>query len=69
MSKLGKKLFLVFLILVIFSLLLVGIFINFSIGERFDNFINLQREETISELAEVLSENMADDDFAGVKLN
>ncbi|MGP3777381.1 HAMP domain-containing sensor histidine kinase [Halanaerobium saccharolyticum] len=67
MSKLGKKLFLVFLILVIFSLLLVGIFINFSIGERFDNFINLQREETISELAEVLSENMADDDFAGVE--
>ena len=67
MSKLGKKLFLVFLILVILSLLMVGIFINFSIGERFDNFINLQREETISELAEVLSENLADDGFASVE--
>jgi signal transduction histidine kinase len=67
MSKLGKKLFLVFLILVILSLLLVGVFINFSIGERFDNFINLQREENISELAEVLSENLQDSNFSDVK--
>lgn len=67
MSKLGKKLFVIFLILVFLSLLLVGIFINFSIGERFDNFINLQREENISELAEVLSENLEGSDFAGVQ--
>jgi len=55
------------LILVIFSLLLVGIFINFSIGERFDNFINLQREENISELAAVLSENLQNNNFDSVQ--
>ncbi|MFN2340246.1 MAG: ATP-binding protein [Halanaerobium sp.] len=67
MSKLGRKLFIIFLILVILSLLLVGIFINFSIGERFDRFINLQREENMSELAAVLSENLEDNDFNSVK--
>lgn len=67
MSKLGKKLFIIFLILVLFSLLLVGIFINFSIGERFDNFINLQREENISELAAVLGENLKNNDFDSVQ--
>jgi len=67
MSKLGKKLFFLFLILVILSLLLVGIFINFSIGESFDDFINLQREENISELAAVLGENFKDDDFESVQ--
>lgn len=58
MSKLGKKLFIIFLLLVILSLLLVGVFINFSIGERFDNFINLQREESIEELAAMISEDL-----------
>jgi signal transduction histidine kinase len=67
MSKLGQKLFLIFLILVILSLFLVGIFINFSIGERFDDFINLQRAENISELAAVLSENLEDNDFDSVR--
>src|SRR6056297_1645469 len=67
MSKLGKKLFIIFLILVILSLLLVGIFINFSIGERFDNFINLQREENISELAEMISENYEKNDFSSIR--
>ncbi|CCU79177.1 hypothetical protein HSACCH_01123 [Halanaerobium saccharolyticum subsp. saccharolyticum DSM 6643] len=67
MSKLGKKLFIIFLILVIFSLLLVGVFINFSIGERFDNFINLQREENISELAEMISENYEKNDFSSIR--
>jgi signal transduction histidine kinase len=67
MSKLGKKLFFLFLILVILSLLLVGIFINFSIGESFDDFINLQREENISELAAVLGENFKDNDFESVQ--
>jgi len=67
MSKLGKKLFIIFLILIILSLLLVGIFINFSIGERFDDFINLQREENISELAAVLSENLQNNDFDSIR--
>ncbi|TDO78362.1 signal transduction histidine kinase [Halanaerobium saccharolyticum] len=67
MSRLGKKLFAVFLMLVIFSLLLVGLFINFSIGESFNDFINLQREETISELAAVLSENLKNNDFNSVQ--
>ena len=67
MSKLGKKLFIIFLILVILSLLLVGIFINFSIGERFDNFINLQREENIKELASVLGENLENNSFEDVR--
>ncbi len=67
MSKLGKKLFFIFLILVILSLFLVGVFINFSIGERFDNFINLQREENISELAEVISENYNKNDFNSIR--
>lgn len=56
MSKLGKKLFIIFLILVVFSLFLVGFFINYSIGERFDDFINLQRQESIEELLEMLNE-------------
>lgn len=67
MSKLGKKLFLIFLILVILALLLVGIFINFSIGDRFDDFIILQREENISELAVVLGENIKNNDIESVK--
>ena len=67
MSKLGQKLFVVFLVLVILSLLLVGVFINFSIGERFDDFINLQREENVSDLASVLSENFKNNDFAAVQ--
>ncbi|RAK11186.1 signal transduction histidine kinase [Halanaerobium saccharolyticum] len=67
MSKLGKKLFVIFLVLVILSLLLVGVFINFSVGERFDNFINLQREENISELAAVLSEHLQNNDFDSVQ--
>ncbi len=67
MSKLGKKLFVIFLILVILSLLLVGIFINFSVGERFDDFINLQRAENISELAAVLSENLEANNFDSVR--
>jgi len=67
MSKLGKKLFIIFLILVILSLLLVGIFINFSIGERFDNFINLQREENISELAEMIGENFNNNNFSRIR--
>ncbi|ADQ14698.1 sensor histidine kinase [Halanaerobium hydrogeniformans] len=57
MSKLGKKLFIIFLILVVFSMLLVGLFINYSIGERFDDFINLQQQESIEELLEMLREN------------
>ena len=67
MSKLGKKIFLIFLTLVILSLFLVGIFINFSIGERFDNFINLQREENIKELASMLSEDLEDNSFENVR--
>lgn len=67
MSKLGKKLFIIFLILVILSLLLVGIFINFSIGESFDDFINLQREENIKELATMLSENLEENNFENVR--
>ena len=57
MSKLGRKLFIIFLILVVLSLLLVGVFINYSVGERFDNFINLQRQESIEELLNMLREN------------
>ncbi|MFP4372430.1 MAG: sensor histidine kinase [Halanaerobium sp.] len=67
MSKMGKKLFIIFLILVILSLLLVGIFINFSIGERFDSFINLQREENIKELAAVLAEDLEDNSFENLR--
>lgn len=67
MSKLGKKLFIIFLILVILSLLLVGIFINFSIGERFDSFINLQREENVKELAAVLAEDLEDNSFENIR--
>lgn len=67
MSKLGKKLFIIFLILVILSLLLVGIFINFSIGERFDDFINLQRQENIDELAEMISENYDENNFSSIR--
>lgn len=67
MSKLGKKLFLVFLILITLSLFLVGIFINFSIGERFNSFINLQREEQISELADVLEENLKSQSFNNLR--
>ena len=67
MSKLGKKLFIIFLILVILSLLLVGVFINFSIGERFDDFINLQREENIGELAEMISENYEKNNFSSIR--
>lgn len=63
MSKLGKKLFIIFLVLVILSLLLVSIFINFSIGERFDDFINLQREENIKELASMISEDLENNNF------
>jgi signal transduction histidine kinase len=47
--------------------LLVGIFINFSIGERFDDFINLQREENISELAEMIGENFENDKFDSIR--
>ena len=60
MPSLGKKLFLIFLILSLFSLLMVGLFINYSIGERFDDFINLQREESINELILMLKENIND---------
>lgn len=67
MSKVGGKLFVVFLILAIFSLFLVSLFINFSIGERFDKFINLQRKENIKELAEVLSENLVGNNFDQVR--
>jgi len=67
MSKIGKKLFVIFLILVISSLLLVSIFINFSIGERFDDFINLQREENIGELAEMISENYEKNNFSSIR--
>lgn len=63
MSKLGKKIFLILLILVIISLLLVGIFMNFSIGESFNDFINLQREENINELSSMLSERLESNDF------
>ena len=66
MSKLGKKLFIIFLVLVILSLLLVGIFINFSIGERFDDFINLQREESIEELAVMITENFETDETTDI---
>lgn len=66
MSKLGKKLFIIFLILVILSLLLVGVFISFSVGDRFDRFINLQREENISELAEMISENYTNNDLNSI---
>jgi signal transduction histidine kinase len=58
MSKLGKKLFLVFLILVLLSLVLVGFFINYSIGERFYDFVNLQRQESIEELVLMLRERI-----------
>ncbi|MFW6001501.1 MAG: sensor histidine kinase, partial [Halanaerobium sp.] len=58
MSKLGKKLFLVFLILVLLSLVLVGLFINYSIGERFYDFVNLQRQESIEELVLMLRERI-----------
>lgn len=67
MSRLGKKLFIIFLILVVLSLFLVGVFINFSVGERFDDFINLQREENISELAEMISENYRDNNFSSIR--
>ena len=60
MSKLGKKLFFIFLSLTVLSLSLVGIFINFSVGERFNNFINMQREENIKELASIINENLAE---------
>lgn len=63
MSKLGKKLFVVFLILVVFSLFLAGLFINFSIGKSFDNFINLQRQEKIEHLSSMLIEHLSEDDF------
>lgn len=61
MSKLGKKIFFIFLSLTVLSLSLVGIFINFSVGERFNNFINMQREENINDLASIISENLAED--------
>ena len=67
MSKLGRKLFIIILLLIILSLFLVGIFINFSIGERFDNFINLQREENIEELAAMISENLEDNSFEDIR--
>jgi signal transduction histidine kinase len=58
MSKLGIKLFLIFLILAILSLVLVGFFINYSIGERFYDFVNLQRQESIEELVVMLKERI-----------
>lgn len=67
MSKLGKKIFIIFLVLVIFSLLFVGVFINFSIGEKFDDFINLQREENIDELAEMIIENYQNNNFNSIR--
>lgn len=66
MSKLGKKIFAILLILVISSLLLVSIFINFSIGERFNDFINLQREENINELSSMLSDNLKNSNFKSI---
>lgn len=67
MSKLGKKLFIVFLLLIFFTLALVGIIINYSIGESFNDFINLQREESINELSSLLSERLPD--ISQVSLN
>lgn len=67
MSKLGKKIFIIFLLLIILSLFLVGLFINFSIGEKFDDFINLQREKSIQELAELITEAAAKNDFKEVR--
>jgi signal transduction histidine kinase len=58
MSKLGIKLFLIFLILAVLTLVLVGFFINYSIGERFYDFINLQRQESIEELVVMLKERI-----------
>lgn len=63
MSKLGKKLFIVFLVLVVFSLFLAGLFINFSIGRSFDNFINLQRQEKVEHLSSVLTEHLEENNF------
>lgn len=63
MSKLGKKLFIVFLALVVFSLFLAGLFINFSIGESFDNFINLQREQKIEHLSSMIIDNYEANNF------
>lgn len=61
MSKLGKKLFLIFLVLVLLALILVGVFINYSIGERFYDFVNLQRQESIEELVVMLKERIQDE--------
>lgn len=67
MSRLGKKLFIIFLLLIILSLFLVGFFINFSIGAKFDDFINLQREESIQELAELITEAAVENNLTEVK--
>ncbi len=61
MSKLGKKLFFIFLVLVLSALILVGFFINYSIGERFYDFVNLQRQESIEELVVMLKERIKDE--------
>lgn len=58
MNRLSFKLFLFFIILIILSLSLVGIFINQSVGKRFNDFVNMQREDSILELIEIIRDDL-----------
>src|SRR6056297_226951 len=57
MSKLGKKLFIIILVISLGGLLLVSIFINFSIERQFKNYIYSEKKEKISEIASTIEKH------------
>lgn len=69
MSRLSFKLFFILIILIVLSLSLAGFFINYSVGERFNDFVNMQREDSILELAEILKDNLVDSNINTSELN
>ncbi|RCW51506.1 MULTISPECIES: ATP-binding protein [unclassified Halanaerobium] len=69
MSKLSFKLFFIFIILIVLSLSVAGFFINFSVGEHFNDFVNMQREDSIIELAEILKDYLSRDNINTSELN
>jgi len=69
MTKLSFKLFFILIILIVLSLSVAGFFINFSIGEHFNDFVNMQREDSIIELAEILKDYLTEDNINNSELN
>lgn len=57
MSKLGKKLFIIIMSTALCGLIIISIFVNFSINRQFTGYIYLENKEIVNELVSSLKEN------------